>query len=216
MPRSIWTGTISFGLVTIPVTLHPAVRDRGPHFHLLHAKDRSRIKNQRVCEREGKAVEWKDVVRGFEYRKGHYVVVTDEDFERAALERSKTVDVLAFVDRDEIDERFFETSYFLVPEKSGERAYALLREAIRKTRRLGIGKFVLREAQHLVALHVVGDAIVLTVMHFSEDLVPISGHDFPATSGLRAKDVELAESLIERLSERWRPEKYVDEYRGNL
>src|SRR5687768_3228107 len=142
MPRSIWKGSIAFGLVSIPIELHTAVRDHRPRFRMLHARDKSPIQFKRVCAREGKPVAWEDLVKGYEYSKGHFVVVTKEDFEAAALEKTRTVDIIDFVDAAEIDDRFFETPYYLVPAKGGERAYALLREAIRATERIGIAKFI--------------------------------------------------------------------------
>ena len=132
MARALWKGSIAFGLVNIPVELHTAVRDSRPRFRMLHAEDKSPVKFERVCAREGKPVAWEDLVKGYEYQKGRFVVLTKEDFKQAALEKSRTVDIRNFVKGEEIDDRFFETSYYLTPAKGGERAYALLREAIRE------------------------------------------------------------------------------------
>src|SRR5258705_12571829 len=170
MARSMWKGAIAFGLVNIPVELYSAVRDHRPKFRLLHAKDESPVKYERICQRDGKAVAWEDLVKGFEYRKGHFVVLTKEDFEAAAVEKTRTVDILDFVEAEEIDDRFFETPYYLVPAKGGERAYALLREAMRETKRVGIAKFILRDALHLAAVEVIGEALVLTLMRFADEL----------------------------------------------
>src|SRR5437899_1014218 len=166
MPRAIWKGSISFGLVNIPIELHTAVRDHRPKFRLLHAKDKSPVKFERVCIRDGQTVAWEDLVKGYEYSKGHFVVMTKEDFRAAAVEKTRTVDIVDFVKAEEIDDRFFETPYYLVPVKGGERAYALLREAIRDSKRVGIAKFILRDVQHLAALEVIGEAMVLSVMRF--------------------------------------------------
>src|SRR5258705_788466 len=155
MARALWKGSIAFGLVNIPVELHTAVRDHRPRFRMLHAADKSPIQFNRVCAREGRPVAWEDLVKGFEYSKGHFVVLTKEDFETAALEKTRTVDILDFVEAEEIDDRFFETPYYLVPGKSGEHAYALLREAMRETKRIGIAKFILRETLHLAAVEVI-------------------------------------------------------------
>src|SRR5512142_904225 len=152
MPRAIWKGSISFGLVNIPVELHTAVRDNRPRFHLLHARDRAPIKYQRVCQREGKEVPWDDVVKGYEYTKVRFVVLTREDFQAAAVEKSRSIDIIDFVKSEEIDDRYFETSYYLVPPKGAERAYALLREALRDADRVRICKMILRESQHLAAI----------------------------------------------------------------
>src|SRR6187455_3736681 len=155
MPRALWKGAISFGLVNIPIELHTAVRDNRPRFRMLHAEDKSPIKFQRVCAREGKPVAWEDLVKGYEYQKGRFVVLTKEDFQQAALEKSRTVDIRNFVKGEEIDDRFFETPYYLTPAKGGERAYALLREAIRESERIGVAKFILRDMQHLAAVEVI-------------------------------------------------------------
>src|SRR5204863_3318381 len=185
MARALWKGSIAFGLVNIPVELHTAVRDSRPRFRMLHAKDRSPVKFERVCAREGKPVAWEDLVKGYEYEKGRFVVLTKEDFQSAALEKTRTVDIVDFVKADEIDDRFFETPYYLTPVKGGERAYALLREAIRETGRIGISKFILRDAQHLAAVEVIEDALVLSVMRFDDELVDETQFDFPAAKEIR-------------------------------
>src|SRR6266566_6774238 len=191
MPRALWKGSISFGLVTIPIELHTAVRDHRPRFRMLHAKDKSPVKFQRVCIRDGHPVAWEDLVKGYEYQKGHFIVITKEDFRAAALEKTRTIDIIDFVKADEIDDRFFETPYYLVPAKGGERAYELLREAIRDSGRIGIAKFILRDAQHLAAVEVIQDAIVLSVMRFADELVDTSQLDFPAAKDLRKPEVEM-------------------------
>src|SRR5438552_6241189 len=143
MPRALWKGSLSFGLVNIPIELHTAVRSHRPHFRLLHAGDRSPIRLERVCVRDGHPVAWDDLVKGFEYTKGRFVVLTKEDFRTAAVEKTRAIDIIDFVRAEAIDDRFFETPYYLKPVKAGEHAYVLLREAIRETGRIGIAKFVL-------------------------------------------------------------------------
>ena len=170
MARSLWKGSISFGLVNIPIELHTAVRDHRPKFRMLHATDKSPVKYERVCIRDGHPVAWEDLVKGYEYAKGHFVILTKEDFKAAAVEKTRTIDIIDFVKAEAIDDRFFETPYYLVPAKGGERAYALLREAIRESDRIGIAKFILRDAQHLAAVEVIDDAIVLSVMRFADEL----------------------------------------------
>ena len=155
MARALWKGSISFGLVNIPIELHTAVRDHRPKFRMLHANDKSPVKYERVCIRDGHPVAWEDLVKGYEYAKGHFVVLTKDDFKAAAVEKTRTIDIIDFVKADAIDDRFFETPYYLVPAKGGERAYALLREAIRESGRIGIAKFILRDAQHLAAVEVI-------------------------------------------------------------
>lgn len=216
MARALWKGSISFGLVNIPIELHTAVRDSRPHFRMLHAKDRSPIRFERVCVRDGHPVAWEDLVKGYEYAKGRFVVLTKEDFRAAALEKTRTIDIIDFVQAEEIDDRYFDTPYYVVPSKGGERAYALLREALRESARVGVAKFILRESQHLAALEVIDEALVLSVMRFADELVDVSQFTFPAPSDLRKPERELAKALVESLAAEWDPEKYTDEYRENL
>jgi DNA end-binding protein Ku len=216
MPRSLWKGSISFGLVNIAVELHTAVRSHRPHFRMLHAKDKSPVKFQRVCMRDGHPVAWEELVKGYEYAKGRFVVVTKDDFEAAALEKTRTVDIIDFVDAAEIDDRFFETPYYVVPAKGGERAYALLRDAIRESGRIGIAKFILREAQHLAAVEVIQQAIVLTVMRFADELVDVDQFNLPGDAGVRKNELDMAKALVNSLAAEWDPAKYTDEYRENL
>src|SRR5919198_4046540 len=216
MARSIWKGSIGFGLVNIPVELYSAVRDHRPRFRLLHAKDESPVHYERVCQSEGKPVAWEDLVKGYEYEKGHFVVLTKDDFKTAALEKTKTIDILDFVDPKEIDERYFETPYYLLPSKGADRAYALLREAIRESGRIGIAKIILRDAQHLAAVESIGDAIVLTMMRFADELADLAEFRFPKAEGLSQPEMKMALQLIDSLASTWDPEKYTDEYKENL
>jgi DNA end-binding protein Ku len=216
MPRSIWKGSIAFGLVNIPIELYSAVRDHRPKFRLLHAKDEAPVRYERVCQTEGKPVAWEDLVKGYEYEKGQFVVLTRDDFKTAALEKTKTIDILDFVDPDEIDERYFETPYYLQPGKGADRAYALLRDAIRESGRIGVGKIILRDAQHLAAIEVIEDALVLTMMRFADELADLDDFKFPSSAGLRKQELTMARQLVENLSASWDPAKYTDEYRDNL
>jgi DNA end-binding protein Ku len=216
MARALWKGSIAFGLVNIPVELYTAVRDSRPHFRMLHADDKSPIRLERVCVRDGKPVAWDDLVKGYEYQKGRFVVLTKDDFRAAAVEKSRTVDIRNFVKGEDIDDRFFETSYFLTPQKGGERAYALLREAIRETGLVGIATIVLRDAQHLAALEVKKDAMVLTMMRYAEELVDVDEYSFPAATNIRKPEMAMARTLVEQLADTWDPTQYTDEYRANL
>jgi DNA end-binding protein Ku len=216
MARALWKGTIAFGLVSIPVELHTAVRDSRPKFRLLHAEDRSPVRFERVCAREGKAVAWDELVKGYEYEKGRFVVLTKEDFQTAAIEKTRTIDIRSFVKPSDIDDRFFESSYVLMPGKGGEHAYALLREAIRQEERVGIATIMLREQQHLAALEVVEDAMVLTLMRYAEELVDMSEFTFPAAKGIRKPELEIARTLVSKLEDEWHPEQFEDQYRANL
>jgi DNA end-binding protein Ku len=216
MARALWKGSISFGLVNIPIELHTAVRNHRPKFRLLHAKDKSPVKFERVCIRDGHAVAWEDLVKGYEYSKGHFVVLTKEDFQAAAVEKTRAVDIVDFVKAEEIDDRFFETPYYVVPTKGGERAYALLRDALRESGRIGIAKFILRDAQHLAAVEVIEQAIVLSVMRFADELVDVTQFALPSSEGVRKSELDMAKALVNSLAAEWDPAKYTDEYRENL
>jgi DNA end-binding protein Ku len=216
MPRAMWKGSLAFGLVNIPVELYGAVRDHRPKFRLLHGKDESPVRYERVCQTEGKPVAWEDLVKGYEYEKGHFVVLTKDDFKTAALEKTKSLDIIDFVDPEEVDERYFETPYYLQAGKGADRSYALLREAIRESGKIGIGKIILRDAQHLAAVEVIGDALVLTIMRFADELADLSDFKFPSSDGIRQADLKMARQLVDNLSAKWEPDKYTDEYVQNL
>jgi DNA end-binding protein Ku len=216
MARGLWTGALSFGLVNIPVEVHTAVRDNRPHFRLLHSKDRSPINYERVCQKEGQAVAWDDLVKGYEYEKGRFVVLTKEDFAAAALEKTRRIDILDFVESASIDDRFFDKPYYLTPGKGGDVAYGLLREAIRESGRIGIAKFIMREVQHLAAIEVVEDALVLSTLRFADELVDPQTLNLPKRTTVKKKELDMATSLVESLAEEWQPEKYTDDYRENL
>jgi DNA end-binding protein Ku len=213
---AIWKGSLTFGLVNIPVELKTAVRADHISFRLLHKEDLSPVKYERVCQAEGEPVPWNEIVKGYEYEKGKFIVLTDEDFKTAALEQSKTIDILDFVKEGEIDPRYFETPYYLVPAKGGEKPYALLREAIRQTSSVGIGKIIIRQTQHLVAVKVVGDALVLEIMRFANELVDAKEFSFPSREAIRPQELQMAEQLVANLAEPFDPTRYTDEYRANL
>ncbi len=216
MARAIWTGALAFGLVNIPVEVHTAVRDERPRFRMLHAKDRSPINFERVCRKEGRPVAWRDLVKGYEYEKGHFVVLTKEDFESAALEKTRRIEILDFVEADAVDDRFFDKPYYLVPGKSGDEAYALFREAIAATGRIAIGKFVMRDVQHLAAVEVVGEALVLSTLRFATELVDVGSLSFPKAKKFKKAELDMATALVTNLSADWDPSKYTDDYRENL
>ncbi len=216
MPRAIWKGSISFGLVTIPVELHTAVRDHRPKFRMLHAKDKSPVRYERVCQREGKPVAWEDLVKGFEYEKGRFIVLTKEDLKAAAVNKDKSITIMDFVKGDDIDDRYFETPYYLTPQKGGQHAYALLREALKESGRVGIAKLIIREAQNLAALEVIDDALVLSVLRYADELVDTAPLEFPASDKVRKAELDMAKMLVNNLAAEWDPSKYTDEYRENL
>ena len=213
---AIWKGSIAFGLVNVPIELRAAVRSDHISFRLLHKKDNTPVKYERVREDTRKEVPWDEIVKGYEYEKGEFVVLSDADFKAAAVEKSESVEISDFVDFDEIDPRFFETPYFSVPTKGGTKAYAVLREAMRQANVVGIGTIILRQKQHLVGLHVVGDSIIVDIMRFANEIVPVSEYTFPPASESKPKEIEMAMKLVESLHGPFEPEKYVDQYRANL
>jgi DNA end-binding protein Ku len=214
--RPIWRGSLSFGLVAIPVQLHTAVRENRPKFRLLHAKDKSPIKYERVCQRDGTPVAWEDLVKGYEYERGRYVVLTKDDFKAAAVEKDRRVQVSDFVPAEAIDDRYFDQPYYLLPDKGGEHAYAVFHQALKETGRVGIGKVVLRERQHLVAVESIENRLVLTMMRFNDEVV--DAPDVPEVERVKipAREAKLAADLINALASEWEPEKYVDDYQVNL
>lgn len=218
MPRSIWKGAITFGLVNIPVEVHSAVSSSERiSFRLLHKKDNSTIKYERVCAKEEKAVPWDEIVKGYEYSKGKFVILEEEDFRAAAIESTKTIDVQDFVKADEIDPRYFESPYYLLPQKGGEKAYALLREAIRNTGMVGIGNVTMRSnSMHLIGIKVVEDALVMNIMRFADELVDTSSFTFPTAENVRPAELQMAEQLVNTLADAFAPEKYSNVYRDNL
>jgi DNA end-binding protein Ku len=215
---AIWKGAISFGLVNIPIELRSAVRSDsdGVSFRQLHEKDLSPIHMDRVCNLEDKAVPWSEIVKGYEYAKGKFVVITDEEIKAASPASIKAFEILDFVQESEIDPRFFDTPYFCVPQKGGERAYALLRETIRKTKMVGIGKFALRQREALASLKTIGDALVLEVMRFGTELVDPSEYTFPPAKDVRPQELQMAEQLVGTFATKFDPSKYTDEYRAYI
>ncbi len=217
--RAIWKGAISFGLVNIPIELYSAVSSAGERvsFRLLHKKDNSPVRYERVCQKEDKAVPWDEIVKGYEYSKGKFVIMDEEDFRAAAIESSKTIEILDFVKGEEIDPRYFETPYYLLPQKGGDKAYALLREAIRATGMVGIGKVTMRSnSVHLVGLKVIEDALVMEIMRYADELVDTSSFTFPTADQVRPQELAMAEQLVNTLAGSFAPENYKDEYKDKL
>lgn len=216
---SIWTGALTFGLVNIPVSLASAVRSvEKTSFRQLNEEDLAPIKYERVSSVDGEVVPWKQIVKGYEYAKGKYVVVTPEELAKVRTPSSKAVEMMDFVKSDEIDPRFFDTPYYLVPQKGGEKPYALLREALANTGMVGIGKLTLRQKEHLVAVRPIGDALVLELMRFENELVPPDELNFPDAEQqkVRPQELAMAEQLIGNLAEPFEPSKYHDEYEQKL
>ncbi len=219
MARSIWKGSISFGLVNIPVGLYAAETRDEISFKLLDQKTMSPIHYKRVSEDSGKEVPWDQTVRGYEFEKGKYVVMSDEDLKRAAPAATQTIDIVDFVDLEDIDPLYFDKPYYLAPDSKGTKAYALLRETLRRTGKVGIAKVVIRTRQYLAAVVARGDAEVLTLelMRYAHELRDPSELDVPrGKSGVSDKELQMAERLVEGMVEAWDPEKYKDDYRRDL
>ncbi len=213
---SVWKGSLSFGLVSIPVELRSAVRQDHVSFRLLYKKDLTPVKYERFSSKGDGPLAWSDIVKGFEYEKGKYVVLSDADFRDAALGKSSSIEILDFVEQDAIDPRYFESPYYLTPTKGGEKPYALLRAAITNTKVVGIGKIVMRNTQHLVGIKASGEALMLEIMRFANELVDTNELHFPKATEVRPQELQMAEQLVHNLAADFDPEKYTDEYRANL
>ena len=216
---SIWKGALAFGLVNIPVELKPAVRSAEKlAFRQLDKKHHKPIRMERVSTVDGKTVEWDDIEKGFEVSKGKFIIVDDDDFKAAAVQMSRVLEMTDFVPAESIDPRFFDTPYFLVPQKGGEKAYVLFRDALEETGKVGIGTFALRQKQHLAAVKPMGNALVLELMRFEEELVGPEELNFPtaAEAKVRPQERTMARQLIENLAEAFDPSKYKDEYQDKL
>ena len=214
--RAIWTGSISFGLINIPVKLYTAVRDTRPDFDLLHKKDLSPIRYARVCKAEGEEVAFKDIVKGYQYQKGDYVVLEDGDFKKANVRKTQTIDIHDFVDADQIDPKFLEKPYYLEPAKGAKKAYALLCEGLKKTGKAGIASFVLSTRQHLAAVRPEGNILVLNQMRYAEEIVEPTELDVPTGSEATKKELDIAVKLIDQLTSDFKPEHYRDTYSEEL
>ena len=216
MPRAMWKGAISFGLVTIPVAVYPVTEEKGLKFNQLHDEDGGRIRYKRVCEKDGEEVTFEHIVKGYEVEKDRYVVLTDEDLNAVPVESSRAIDIHRFVDLDEIDPVMFKKSYYLVPEETGAKAYALLREAMADDGRVGIAKVSFRDKEHLAALRFKDDAFVLETMYWPDEIREADFGGVDVSAKIRGQELEMAKQLIESLSGDWNPEEYSDEYREAL
>lgn len=211
----MWKGSISFGLVTIPVAMHNATKRDELSFKLLRKSDMSPIRYKRVAEVDGKEVSWDEIVKGYEYEKGEFVTVTEEDFGRVDLKSADTIQIVDFVEMDEIDPMFFDKPYYLEPQKGGAGAYALLRDVLEKTNKTGIAKVVIRTRQHLAAVKPLDKLLVVELMHFPDELLSPEGLKVPETK-LGQREEQMATMLVEQMTTKWEPERYVDEYKDAL
>jgi DNA end-binding protein Ku len=214
--RAIWKGAISFGLVNIPIALYSATRTEALKFRLLRANDLSPVNYKRVAEADGKEVPWESIVKGYEYEKGKFVVLKDEDFARVDIEATQTVDIVRFVDLDEVSPTYFHKPYYMEPQKGGDKAYVLLREALKSTGKIAIAKVVIKTRQHLAAVKPQGDGLMLELMHFANELIDVNEFKLPAAKDVGKKELQMAEALVNSMSDKWEPEEFVDEYKEAL
>ena len=216
MPRAIWSGTIAFGLVSVPVRMESAVQEHKLHFNFVHEPDGGRIGYQKVCKKEDKPVDEDEVVKAFEIRKGKWVYLEDEDFKDAALDKAqKSIDIQAFVEQEEIDPIFFERTYYLSPQDGGEKVYALLARVMEKSGLVGVATFVMRERQHLACLRIRDGVITLERMHFADEIRPAKDL---APKGVRVdqREMKMATQLVNQFTGKFQPEKFKDTYRDTL
>jgi DNA end-binding protein Ku len=209
MARPLWKGSISFGLVNIPVELFVGARDHAPRFRLLHRTDLSPISMERVCQTDGKPVAWDDLVKGYEVEKGRFIALTEDDFKTAAVERSRSLDIQAFVPLSEVDVRYWDTPYYALPGKGAEHAYGLFAQALEKSGRAGIAKYVMRQREHLAALLPVRGCLVVSTMRFEEDLAELP---HTARAKVSSQELKLADQLISSLAGDWNPGAFHDDY----
>jgi DNA end-binding protein Ku len=210
--RAIWKGNISFALVSIPISLFTATRRSELSFHYLHKKDMSPVSYKRFCDAENTEVPWEEITRGYEYEKDQYVEITDEDLDKADVELTKTIQIQEFVQEEEIDPVYFDKPYYLEPQKGGERAYALMRDALAQSKKVGIAKVVLKSREHLAAVKSVGNMLTLQTMRFSHEIVDAGSLNLPAKAEITKKEMDLANTLIDSMSDKFDPNRYKDDY----
>lgn len=220
MARPIWKGHISFGLVSIPITLYSAEKRFDLHFKLLDSRDKAKIRYSRINEVTGEEVPWDQIVKGYEYDDDKYVLIDDEEFKKVAVEATRTIEIEDFVDNDSIDHVYFDKPYFVVPDKKNRKGYVLLREVLRKSGKVGIARVVIHTREYLSALFVMGDVMVLELLRFEQEIRNPEEFELPEGSlsdyKVTKKEVDLAEKLVEAMTVKWQPEKYQDEYRSEL
>ena len=214
--RAIWKGSISFGLVSIPISLFPATQREELKFRLLRKSDLSPISYKRVAEVDGREVPWDQIVKGYEYEKGKFVVIKDEDFARVDVEATQTVDIINFVELAEINPLFFYKPYFMQSEKNGEKAYALLRDALASAGKIGIAKVVIKVRQHLAAVKSQQNGLMLELMHFPEELMDVSDFKSPTAKTSSRPEMNMAAQLIKTMTAKWEPGRYHDDYHETL
>src|SRR5438067_1639150 len=209
---AIWKGSISFALVSIPISVFSATRRNELSFHNLHKKDMSPVSYKRFCDSEDVDVPWEEITRGYEYEKGQYIEITDEDLDKADIELTKTIQILEFVHEDEIDPVYFDKPYYLEPQKGGDRPYALMRDALAHSKKVGIAKVVLKSREHLAAVKSVGEMMSLQTMRFAHEIVDSGELNLPKKAEISKKEMDLANTLIDSMSDKFEPNKYKDDY----
>lgn len=219
MPRAIWKGAVTFGLVYMPVELYSASQQERLDLDMLDKRDFQPIGYQRINKRTGKVVEWSNIVKGYQYKKGDYVALTDEDFRQANVKASQTIEISTFVDASEIPAEYYETPYYLAPAKGGEKVYALLREALARSAKVAVATLVMRGRQHLSAVLPSEHALMLNTLRFADAIKPPDDLGLPRTAkaaGLSAKELDMAGKLIDQMSGHWSPGEFHDSYRDDL
>lgn len=220
MPRVVWKGAISFGLVHVPIVLHPGARRANLDFDWVDKRDMAPVGYQRINKVTGKTIESEHIAKGYQYEKGEYVLMSDEDFRQANPTATQTVEIVCFVKAEELPPYYFETPYYMVPDKRGAKGYVLLRETLRKADRIGIANVILHTKQHLAAVMVVDDMLVLNTMRYADEIIARDDLDVPARSldkaGISAREAEMARRLVDDMTEAWEPSQFRDAYREDL
>jgi len=214
--RAIWKGALSFGLVNIPIQMYTASKEKEISFVLLHKKDLSEIRYARMCKLENKEVPWEEIVKGYEYEKGNFVVFEDEDFEKANLKKTKTIEIINFLREDEVDSVYYVKPYFLEPDKNADKAYALLREALKKSKKVGLAKYILRNREHLGVIKIHENMIILNELRYQNELVRPQDLKLPSTGKSVGKEIDIAIQLIDQLTVPFEPTEFKDTYAEQL
>lgn len=210
--HSIWKGSISFGLVNIPVHMFSGSKERELKFVLLHKKDNSQIRYARICKLEDKEIPWNEIVKGYEYEKDKFVIMEDKDFEKANLKKTQTIEIVSFVDQDEINSVYYVKPYFLKPDKGATKAYEILLAALKKSKKVGIARYVIKNHEHLAVIKPFENGLVLNELRYSDELMKIKEMDLPSAAKIPAKETDMAVKLIDQLTTHFKPEKYEDLY----
>lgn len=214
--RSIWSGSLSFGLVNIPVRLYSATQEHEISFDLLHKKDFSPIRYAKICKKEEKEVDYKDIVKGYEYEKGQYIILTDEDFEKVNQKKNKLIEIKFFTYETEIDSVYFDKPYFLEPDKGASKAYEILREALKHSEKVGVAVFVFRNREHIALVKPYGQAIILNVLRYESEIRDASSLNLPSATKNTTKEIETAIKLIDQLTESFKPKDFKSHYTEEL